>query len=492
MKHRSNPSERKLFRIGTLAILLGLTPISQAESDLFKQAVFAEETEGDLAKAIGLYQKVVDSNADQDGKSQEWASALLQLAKCQAKLGQTEEARQAAQKIVAKFENEKELAQEAQDFLATLETPKTYQVSVHDVDSSDEATLLDFETGQVWSFGFFPAEIREDPAQLEKKGVDLVIEFIGEKKGLGVFGSLAQVDPLNWNEIPNAEKIDQLLVESAREQAPIEVEEGVKFFIISDNAEQLFGGDKNAPLTYVFRNRNQTSGVLQIVSIDEEKELMELQYRLVPRTLRGQALKKHVVGRWISGERGNGMTFKSDGSFFEDEGTPDVTDDHGSYRVEGETLILQVPDRPEARATVTLDGAVTVFTLKSQGKEKVIRGTKTPFLLTTEQKMKRVQAKSPTLMGIVQTLYRVIEKNDKAATIRNIDAFLQEVRPCIELFQDTDLEGMVEPMVKQLESMRKAVQAERWDEVQQTWTAITASGPIMETLFKKELEKQSK
>jgi hypothetical protein len=120
MKHHTDQRTLKWLRAITFATVLGTTTSSHAESDLVKQGIYAEETEGDLNKAISFYQKEVDAHSGEEGSSEAWASALLRLAKCQLKLGNKELARSAANQIVAELKGKEALLRKARVFLASL------------------------------------------------------------------------------------------------------------------------------------------------------------------------------------------------------------------------------------------------------------------------------------------------------------------------------------------------------------------------------------
>ena len=134
MKYKT---EQKIPR-PLLTILLATTlgsPLSlYAESDLLKQAIYAEETEGDLPKAIKLYQQEVQAHAGKPDPSQEWASALLQLAKCQLKLGQIDNAQISAHQITRKFKKNAPESQAARAFLASLAPKKFRKVTISGLD----------------------------------------------------------------------------------------------------------------------------------------------------------------------------------------------------------------------------------------------------------------------------------------------------------------------------------------------------------------------
>ena len=481
MKQQTEQRTPKPLRTILLATALVSSFPIHAESDLLKQAIYAEETEGDLQKAIELYQQEVQAHADKSDFSQEWASALLHSAKCQLKLGKKEEARVAAHQIIEKLERETPESQAARAFLAPLEPKKTRKVTIPDVDQRTQGTLLDFETGQLISSAHIPIEEQEEVNFLEKQGVDLVVEFVGEQKGLGIIGRLAQVEQHYWNELPDYAEIDKLLAKLAPQQPPIEKKGNCEFHFIHE--------DIDLPATYLFRSSSHATGVLQVLSIDEEKQEITIVYQLVPRILEGEALKKHVIGRWTTPGKEDGMNFDADGTWFEDEGSPDHTDDHGSYRVQGSHILLTVPNRPETRVTVRLEEAQTIFELQSGERKKEITGIRTPFPLTPKQKIQKAKIQVPAMLALVQTISKGVQKKDQHSTRRSVDTFLRELRTLSPLFKNTELEGMADPLIPQVEQLREAVTQQNWEEAQQVWEGIMTVGPMMEKMLEEQLSK---
>lgn len=109
-----------LVLAASLGILLpGKAAVSQQTAgELFEKALYLEEGQGDLQKAIGLYQDIVKrfpANRDVAAK------ALLHIGICYEKLGKTE-ARSAYNRLLRDYGDQLQLAKEARSRLAQLES----------------------------------------------------------------------------------------------------------------------------------------------------------------------------------------------------------------------------------------------------------------------------------------------------------------------------------------------------------------------------------
>ena len=105
---------KKLF----LTIIAASMLVFGAESgnDLFQKALVMERTEGNVAGAVKLYQRIVDEFAS-DRKLT--AKTLLQMGLCYEKLGK-DEAQKAYQQIIGKYADQAEVATQARERLAVL------------------------------------------------------------------------------------------------------------------------------------------------------------------------------------------------------------------------------------------------------------------------------------------------------------------------------------------------------------------------------------
>ena len=112
----------RLILILALAAGLGLLNPGQAAlaqqtaGELFEKALYVEEGQGDLQKAIALYQDIVKRFPDNREVA---AKALLHIGFCYEKLGMTE-AEKAFQKVVDSYPEQSDAVGEARDKLALL------------------------------------------------------------------------------------------------------------------------------------------------------------------------------------------------------------------------------------------------------------------------------------------------------------------------------------------------------------------------------------
>lgn len=109
-----------LFLAACLALIaLGNGAVfQQTAGELFEKALYVEEGQGDLQKAIGLYQDIVKRFPDNREVA---AKALLHIGICYEKLGKSE-ARNAYSRLLQDYGDQLQLAKEARSRLAKLET----------------------------------------------------------------------------------------------------------------------------------------------------------------------------------------------------------------------------------------------------------------------------------------------------------------------------------------------------------------------------------
>ena len=101
-------------------LLLGLvgfiTPLQQTAGELFEKALYLEEAQGDLEKAIDLYKKILK---DFPGNREISAKATLHMGFCYEKLG-LKQAQEAYQQVVDEFPEQKEAVKLAQEKLSVI------------------------------------------------------------------------------------------------------------------------------------------------------------------------------------------------------------------------------------------------------------------------------------------------------------------------------------------------------------------------------------
>jgi tetratricopeptide (TPR) repeat protein len=109
------------FLIFTLLLNLKVCGWAQESPGLLFQAgLYAEEIQGDLEKALSLYEKIVDEHPDNRSLS---AKALLHIGLCNEKLG-SDNVRESYLKIITEYPDQRDIAAIAKDKLAQMKKPE--------------------------------------------------------------------------------------------------------------------------------------------------------------------------------------------------------------------------------------------------------------------------------------------------------------------------------------------------------------------------------
>lgn len=114
--------KNKRFVLAVVAAVLGLAALmsgavlQQTAGELFEKALYVEEGQGDLQKAIGLYQDIVKRFP---GEREAAAKALLHIGICYEKLGKSE-ARNAYSRLLQDYGDQAQPVKEARSRLAKL------------------------------------------------------------------------------------------------------------------------------------------------------------------------------------------------------------------------------------------------------------------------------------------------------------------------------------------------------------------------------------
>ena len=111
----------KSLTFATVISLSSLTNTSWAESmsNLLEQAIYTEETIGDLGTASKIYQQIIDHS---DSQRPDIANALYRLGLCYSKLGQQNQSQQTLQRLITDFSEQNNLVTKAQQRLQTSHT----------------------------------------------------------------------------------------------------------------------------------------------------------------------------------------------------------------------------------------------------------------------------------------------------------------------------------------------------------------------------------
>ena len=101
-----------------LIFVFGNSPSQQSAEEIFERAFFYEDVQGDLQKAIGLYEQILKQFPDNRETA---AKAQLRIGICYEKLGRSE-ARNAYQKVIDNFPRQIAAVREAREKLAALQS----------------------------------------------------------------------------------------------------------------------------------------------------------------------------------------------------------------------------------------------------------------------------------------------------------------------------------------------------------------------------------
>ena len=115
-----------------LTSLITSNAFAKSANVLLQEALYAEEMEGDLNKAIEIYQQIaVHKKADNRTRAQ----AMYRQGMCHMKLRDEQRAKAVFQKLAARFPDQKEIVKKAKSLLKGMNGP-------------DPAELMPPETGQ--------------------------------------------------------------------------------------------------------------------------------------------------------------------------------------------------------------------------------------------------------------------------------------------------------------------------------------------------------
>ena len=115
------------------------TTSAKSPSLLLQEGLYAEETEGNLDKAIGIYQQVID----EAGEIQRLAAkATYQLGMCYLKKGEKEKAAEYFQQVVSNYSTQKIFVEKAQEQLAKLPASPTEAMMTQEMHNTVDANGL--------------------------------------------------------------------------------------------------------------------------------------------------------------------------------------------------------------------------------------------------------------------------------------------------------------------------------------------------------------
>lgn len=103
----------------TILLVAGLPAMADSSAELLEQGIYTEETVGDLAAAIEIYQQVVETA---DRKRPHVAQALLRLGLCHTKSGNETEARSTFERLIQDYPKQERLVAEARERLSAMKS----------------------------------------------------------------------------------------------------------------------------------------------------------------------------------------------------------------------------------------------------------------------------------------------------------------------------------------------------------------------------------
>ena len=110
---------RMALVVAAVGVVMGWTGtgLAQSTAELLEQAIYAEETAGDLTEAMRLYDAVISQGTGEDVYV---ARALYRKAMCQVKAGQGAEAEQSLAKLLAEFSGQEQVIVQARQAMNGL------------------------------------------------------------------------------------------------------------------------------------------------------------------------------------------------------------------------------------------------------------------------------------------------------------------------------------------------------------------------------------
>lgn len=139
---------RTLTYAASAASLLALTSpsvvLADTSSTLFEQALYAEETEGDLDKAIQIYKQIIDESS----KSRvDVASAMYRLAVCYDIKGNTQASTELLNRLITDMADQQKVAEDAKALLQQLKLGEIKFLPTPWIDGEELTYSLSLPTG---------------------------------------------------------------------------------------------------------------------------------------------------------------------------------------------------------------------------------------------------------------------------------------------------------------------------------------------------------
>ncbi len=259
--------------IGTMAVAV-LCAAARAEeaSVLMQEGVYEEDVAGDLDKAMGVYQKIID-NAEAERRYV--AEAHFRLGKCCLAKGDRAKAEAEFRVVVERYADQQKLAAAAGSELARLAPPPASrqlvlgpvtELTVGD-DNAKRDMFVDLDTGRLFS----------PPEDLDNTDTDAVmgwvrqnhIDALGETstgvQGLIGFDMVVRpVAPELWESATVGTVLNRKLLPDGPPGNPAPMP-----------------GKGELPVTYLLKTRERGRGILQIVGFPDDPRGVRIRYRLM-------------------------------------------------------------------------------------------------------------------------------------------------------------------------------------------------------------------
>ncbi|MHC5180254.1 MAG: tetratricopeptide repeat protein [Planctomycetota bacterium] len=139
--------------IGTMAIVLGLSPLllaaegGESPTVLYQEALYQEETEGNLDKAIELYGQILEQAADVERLA---ARATYQLGMCHLKKGDKDTAAVFFRDVVQDYSKQTSVVKKAKVQLDKIAPEGVVRkITLPDADTPDANVVLDLASGEL-------------------------------------------------------------------------------------------------------------------------------------------------------------------------------------------------------------------------------------------------------------------------------------------------------------------------------------------------------
>jgi len=136
----------KLKIVAIVMLLLASVGYAKSPTLLLQEGIYAEETEGDLEKAIGLYQQVLEQYKEVERLA---ARATYQLGMCHLKKGENEKAVEYFEEVVDYYPEQKRLVKKAQAQLDKIGVSRKADGNVFDVLGPEICSYIGSKYGEV-------------------------------------------------------------------------------------------------------------------------------------------------------------------------------------------------------------------------------------------------------------------------------------------------------------------------------------------------------